>query len=77
MSRGGKEEIVFSESTQGWISYSATKRELYVHKKFADQLLSVVECSDRGKLLWLNDLPKEIKEEHLVHLLNVIKSLVK
>lgn len=77
MSRGGKEEKEFPENVQGWINYSATKRELEVWKKFGNQLLDVVRCSDRGKLLWLNEVPDECREENLLHLLNVMRELVK
>ena len=77
MSRGGKEEIDLPLETQGWVSYSATKRELENYKKFVNQLLNVVKCSERGNLLWLNKFPDECKEEHFVRLLNTIRELVK
>lgn len=79
MSRGGKdkEERILSDLTQCWVAYSATKRELEVWKKFGNQLLDVVRCSKNGKLLWLNEIPNEVGEEHLVHLLNIMRSLVR
>ena len=77
MSRGGKEEKELSPEVQGWVSYQANKRELDIWKKFGNQLLDVVRSHPEGSLIWLNDFPDEIKEEHLVHLLNVVRGLIK
>lgn len=77
MARGGKEEIILPENVQGWVSYAATKKELDNWKSFGNQLLDVVRLSDPKGIYWLNEYPKEIKEEHLVHLLNIIREMVR
>ena len=77
MSRGGKEEKELSPEVQKEIQLVVQRNKLVEWKSFGNQLLDVVKSHPEGSLLWLNDFPDEIKEEHLVHLLNVVRSLVK
>ncbi len=79
MGRGGKdkEDKPLSELTQGWVNYSVAKNKLEIYQSFVNQLFDVVKSQDGVDLLWVNEFPKEIKEENLVHLLNVIKVLLK